>query len=247
MERILCFSASDEFKNRINALESVELVFADVPADLAREAVEDPSLGFVVIHREKIDGFWGGLISSLSSVLPLLRVLVVLEKMDAPDMGAGVEIIRGRPSDPEVFKRIQAHINAAVPGEKRKSQRFDWPLRGTLRQEDRVEVYRVREISAGGAFLECGAGAPAPGTNATILIEFKDFSVLSGCLTLSLRPATERLPSGFGIQFTDLTEWSRKAIDRIVSDELVQRLLEPDRAPAAPTISALPLAAYERD
>jgi len=248
MERVLCFSASDEFKKRLAGVGGITLSTADNPEDLAQRAVGDPALACVVIHVPEADDFWIGFLGSLSSTLPLLTLLLVLDGGTMPEPEDRVEVIRGRPLDDEIFSWIEAHIFSAAKREKRRHQRFDWPLTGTLDFGERdAGVFRVREISADGAFLECGAAPPEPGLSGTIRIEFEDFSVLSGCRILPMRPATSKLPAGFGVQFTDLTEWSRKVIDSIVTDELVRELLTPGHAPYPPTIESPTSKTHESD
>jgi hypothetical protein len=247
MERILCFSASEEFKKRLEGIENVVLTIAESTEDLARLAVDDPTLTCVVINVREADDFWIGFLRSMGSHLPILPLLLILDGGSMPDLGSTVEIIIRRPLDPEIFAWIEALLRTAGRRGKRSHQRFDWPLKGTLHIGDVVRVFRVREIGAGGAFLECADDPPEPGTYGTILIEFQDFSVLSSCLTLPMRSAAGRFPAGFGVQFTDLTEWSRKVIDRIVSDELVRQLLNPGVPPHQPTIESLPLTTYESD
>ena len=248
MERVLCFSASDEFKKRLECINGITLFTADNPEDLAQRAVGDPALACVVIHVPEADDFWTGFLRSLCATLPLLTLLLVLDGGAMPEPGGRVEVIRGRPLDNEVFSWIEAHVFSASKREKRKHQRFDWPLTGRLDFGERnAGVFHVREISADGAFLECGETPPKPGLSGTIRIEFEDFSVMSGCSILPMRQATSKLPAGFGVQFTDLTEWSRKVIDRIVTSELVLQLLNPGHAPHPPTIESPPLETHESD
>ncbi len=247
MERILCFSDSEVLKDGLRSMTGATLIGAETSEELAKLAVENPELTCAVVHIPEANEFWAGFLRSMSSTLPVLKLLVVVEEGSLAEIGGDSEIIQGSASDPELPGRLAEKIRSAGAREKRAHHRFDWPLTGTLNVGGEPKAYNVREISASGAFLECGEGSPQAGTRGTLLVRFKDFSVLTDCTTLRMRGETDKLPAGFGVRFTDLTEWSRKVIDRIISDELVRQLLNPGHAPAAPTIEELPLTAYDRD
>jgi hypothetical protein len=231
MDQIVCYSRSGEFRALCGGIRGFSHVAADTTADLASRLVEEPDVLCAILHFPSMDTWTGRFLGSLKTAFPLLHVVLVVED------GTGEPTFRGDPTSPEAFGRIEAHVQALERKDKRRRQRFDWPLLGKLRLGDAPELsLRVRAISASGAFLEASGPSPVPGSRGFISVQFKDFAILSGCEVLPTRPPAGNLPAGFGVRFTDLTPASQKVIDSIVQDELIRSLIEPGSTPRGPAI-----------
>jgi hypothetical protein len=190
-----------------------------------------------VLHCRTVEGYTESFMSSLTASFPLLNVVLIVEEGPGVPGGSVIQF-SGNPEDSALFERIAAHIRTLERRDKRLHQRFDWPLVGRFAMAGFPEKrLHVRSLSASGAFLEASGPSPIPGTQATVSIEFKDFTLLTSCEVLAPRPPAGNLPAGFGIRFTGLTEGSRKVVDTIVQDELIRILTEPGSQPREPAIS----------
>jgi hypothetical protein len=71
--------------------------------------------------------------------------------------------------------------------------------------------------------------------------------MVTKCEVLDRRPPSLRLPAGFAVRFTQLSEESMQLIDRIIQDALVQTLMEPEGEPEVPTLGeeALSIPGFE--
>jgi hypothetical protein len=108
-------------------------------------------------------------------------------------------------------------------------------LRAELREASGI-TYSIRELSAGGAFLQPVAEKPRSGESHDIDIHFQNFKIRTRCTVLDAREETDERSAGFGIQFDDLSDSAREFINRVVEDAIVQTLAHPGVEPAIPSI-----------
>lgn len=234
---ILICTQSQAIKAALSALDTSTSVVVDTKKDLAGRIVKEAGVMFTMIVTDDFNLEWQKFTSSLRSCFPRLEIYLALPPSQA-SQGEGLGKVIPNTAE-AVLDRIRAELASEHPRDKRKHPRFDWPLQGALRfADDTVRSYRVRSLSSSGAFLECRDGAPAAGSTGLITIQLYDFNVMTGCRTLNKRSAGETLPEGFGIQFTDLSDISRRIIEGIVQDELMASLLEPEKPPHPPSMFA---------
>ena len=74
------------------------------------------------------------------------------------------------------------------------------------------------------------------GRGGILRISFQNSRLVTRCEVLDPRQASSKLPSGFAVRFSTLSDDSAKLIDRIVQDALLQTLLQPENEPAIPTL-----------
>jgi hypothetical protein len=236
MERIVCYSRSRQFRDWCGGIPEYEHLGVDTTADLASRLVEERDVLCAILHFRSLDEYAERLLASLAASFPLLHIVLVLEQGQGRVAGSIAQFY-GDPGDPALLERLVTHIRSLERKDKRSRQRFDWPLVGHLSVAGGPEQsLRVRSISSSGAFLEASGPTPIPGVEATISIEFADFSILTTCEILPPRPPAGKFPAGFGVRFKDLTEGSQKIIDAIVHDELIRSLTEPGNPPREPAI-----------
>ena len=225
MDLLICHVRSEKFLELLQSLEEFEIWNADSAADFATALVQEHGIACAVVQTETLEKPWLKLLDSAMASFPFLNVLYSCAS-GSPEQGLRFSIVQGNPADPGGFDKVAAYLRSCACKDKRIHQRFDWPLEGTLRVSDTLwRRYRVRAISASGAFLEADGVPPAAGTSAMLSIRFADFSLLSDVEVMQPREATPTLPRGFGVRFTSLTEGSQRVVDHIVQDELVRHLL----------------------
>ena len=56
-------------------------------------------------------------------------------------------------------------------------------------------------------------------------VVFQNFRMVTHCEILDPRQASSKMPPGFGVRFTDLSEASRSVIDSIVNEAIVDVLI----------------------
>ncbi len=230
---IIFYTHSVQRLEQIKLIPDIEVRHTVTQEELAASIVEGHHLICVLIEPESTNRQWQSFIASLRRSFPFLEIYLLLPReqegyfpdfqhLPLEDLGASVEQL----------------IASLGDRNRRKHQRFDWPLKGRLTIPGQMkEEFSVRSISSTGAFLAGPGSCPTPASEGTIQIVFHDFKLLSGCRVLDRRAATSLLPDGFGIEFTDLTDFSRSVIDRLVQDELLHSLLEPDKPSRPPSIS----------
>jgi len=235
MNRIVCFTRSEPFRALARSLAGFSVSVLETTAELAKRIVEETDLLCLVVHLPSREPYWDRFFSSLKLSFPLLNVLIV-----RPDQEGGelpYPSLLGSPEDPALSGKVAAFLQSLQTKEKRRHQRFDWPLMGSwVRKGESERSFRVRSISSSGAFLESESFFPAAGTTATLRIQFLDFQLLTGCQALEKRAPAGALPAGFGVRFTDLSDASRKVVDSIIEDELIMSLTEPNKPLKPPSI-----------
>lgn len=191
-------------------------------------------LQYLLIQLRSIDDAWTAFLESVQKSFPFLDAGVIASE-GQQSLPEGMAFLDGTLPENELFQLISRHVTASMGKERRKHHRFDWPLRGILSDDSAENQYRVRSISAGGAYLEADS-APQTNTVGTLRIEFQNFSLTAHCEVLSPRQASSNLPPGFGVRFVDLSPDAERRIDDIVNDALMHTLLSPQAAAPVPSI-----------
>ncbi len=244
---IICYSKSKKVLRLLKQIPEEGIREVATQEELASTIVGGSDISFVLIHLEEISGLWERFLSSLKKTFTLLESCLLLPPGRAKKL-PGYDVIEL--NEETLIDDVKSHLATLASKNRRRHQRFDWPLTGHLiipRQSDsegnlvvpdRIdEKFRVRSISSSGAFLESETLFPKPGIEGTIMISFHDFKVLTGCRIVGKRKASGDLLAGFGIEFTDLTAISQAIIDEMVQDELLRRLLNPDKPPSPPSLA----------
>ncbi|MFW5688567.1 MAG: PilZ domain-containing protein [Spirochaetota bacterium] len=198
---------------------------------LVESLVGRPGLVGAAVEIDAIDEEWARFLESTRESFPLLPLIVFVPGGGCLD---GIRCEERPDEAAEIGRRIVGFIEEPRQSDRRRYHRFDWPL--TARIDGSETVHRVREISAGGAFLEPHAPVPRTGAPCTITIGFQNFSLTTACELLDPRHVTSTARNGFGIRFTSLSERGRAFVDRVVADALMQVLLDPEADPGVPSI-----------
>jgi hypothetical protein len=208
---------------RVGSLSEFANAIIDEPAPCV--VLELPSSG----NREK------DFLGSLVATFPLVEGAVISNQ--------GKEGIEAGPlgvfeSDELDTERFQACLGERAQENRRKYHRFEWPLHAELTHDGTTNEYRVRSISAGGAYLESMRAGPEAKTQATITVRFQNFVMTTECTVIGARMPSSNLPPGFAVQFEALSETARATIDSIVKDALLDSLLNPGQEPETPSLDA---------
>lgn len=233
---VICYSESENIKQLFENAPDLQASFVNSQENVASAIVEGPHPVGVFIQLEELNESWSGFISSLKKCYPLLALYLILPEEQIPVAEKAGYRVFGL-NDESLLDKVTRELVSVHDEDKRKHPRFDWPLMGKLDLSGRASKnFRVRSISSSGAFMESEEYFPEIDSLGTVVITFHDFNLLSGCRITGKRPISENLPSGFGIEFTDLTRTSTEIIEEIVEDELLRTLLEPDKPPRPPSI-----------
>jgi hypothetical protein len=218
MSTVLLYAAGPQTRNTLAALSDFLVLETRSPAELARRLVGEPDILCLVLQSglQLPEGF----LESLQASFPVLPVFLV---PDGPSAGELAD--------------LAARIASLRRQERRQNPRFDWPLRGSLSLPGaEPETYDLRALSASGAFLQCPGPCLPAGSRGRLRVQFRNFSLETGCEVLDTRRASSNLPDGFGVRFTGLSEDAQAHLDRIVRDALVRALLEPESEPELPSL-----------
>jgi hypothetical protein len=208
---------------RVGSLSDFANAIIDEPAPCV--VLELPPSG----NREK------NFLRSLVRTFPLVEGAVI-SRQGKEDVEAGpLEVFEPEELDTE---RFQACLRERAQENRRKYHRFEWPLHGELTHNGSTQEYRVRSISAGGAYLESMRAGPDAKTSAFITVRFQNFVMTTECTVVGPRMASSNLPPGFAVQFEALSETARGTIDSIVKDALLDSLLNPEQEPETPSLDA---------
>jgi hypothetical protein len=234
---VICYSESENIKQLFENATDLQVSLVNSQENLASAIVEGSHPVGVFIQLEELNERWSGFISSLKKCYPLLALYLILpEEQIAVAEKAGYQAFGL--NDESLPDKVTRELVSVHDQNKRKHPRFDWPLMGKLDLPGRSqEKFRVRSISSGGAFMESEDYFPEVDSRGTVVITFHDFNLLSGCRITGKRPISKNFPSGFGVEFTDLTPTSIEIIEQMVADELLRTLLDPDKPARPPSIS----------
>lgn len=218
------------------ALGGYELLPIAGMTELVEAVVREPNLRGVLFQQEELGAEDRAFLASLKKSFPILALAVVTGKAAAGLPAGAAAIDAGREAE-SLIEAVSGFAASIRLSNRREHQRFDWPLQGALSAAGQQwQSFPIRSLSAGGAFLVCPAGCPAPDTEGSLRILFQDFQIRTRCRVLDPRQASSNLPAGFGVRFTELSDRGRQLIDRIVHDALVEALLAPDSEPGPPSL-----------
>jgi len=236
METVLIFTQKIDPRLLIPALGDREVKLAGSRRELVESILREKNPLCVLLEPNPACAELQDFLASLKKSFPLLRIALLAPPHALP-LPEGFPQIDPTAPEELLNKEIDGFLASMTPSERREHHRFDWPLGGNLSLDRETwQKFRIRSLSASGAFLESSTFIPKPGTIGLLRIFFQDFKMLTSCELLDPRRASSNLPAGFGVRFTDLSETSRRLIDRIVEDALVLTLLEADAEPQPPSI-----------
>ena len=231
MDHLVFYSSSADPDAVQRALPSVEVLPVFTRRSLVEALVGKPELIGAIVDLDDADDDWIDFLRSATKSFPVLPILVI-----APGDRCRHEFpCAEKSSDGELpTTRITEFVSVPRPRDRREHHRFDWPLRGRL--EGGVTIHRIREISAGGAFLEPVSDVPPPGTQCGIEIAFQNFTMETRCEILDPRHVSSKARYGFGVRFVSLSEQGAAFIDGVVADAVARVLLDPSAEPEIPSI-----------
>lgn len=235
MDRLVYYEGVDDPTDLHQAVPAVEMTTVANRRSLVEALVGDPQLVGAIIELDELDASWRRFLESARRSFPLLPIVVIAPAgPDAEAPPQGVETIDSAAGADSVAASVARRVSVPRRPERREHHRFDWPLRASLVGTD--EEHRIRELSAGGAFLVPATVIPPPGSTCDIRICFQNFTITTACEILDPRHTSSRHDSGFGVRFVSLSDEASAFIDRIVNDALAKLLLDPDSEPAVPSI-----------
>ena len=224
-------------------------IVVSTPGELATEIVAGRNLLAAVIQTEELPSDLEQLLRSIRRHFPILPVLFVTDSDLPAEIDGQYSHISGSLGSEELSETLKTRLSELATRDRRRYNRYDWPLKGSIlasgsprtgapaaTADDEASQFRIRSLSAGGAFLEQRDGMPTPGTDITLRVCFQDSSFTSECHVLERRMASSNLPPGQGVQFTSLSDRAREIIDRIVSDALMTILFDPNAEPDVPSL-----------
>ena len=235
MRKILVYLQTINPRELQELLDDCELLTVSTKLALVESLIEEIDLFWLLIQLERVDDEWHSFLDSVKKSFPILDSGIVA----LPGAGAipdGYDFIDGNLNNNQISEEIQKRLSHISAGNRRMHHRFDWPLRGYLSADtEEHSEYRVRSISAGGAYLETRV-YPERGSTGNLRIEFQNFSLHTPCEILGPRQASSNLPPGFGVRFVGLSPDVEQRIDKIVNDALIHTLLEPEAETPVPFI-----------
>ncbi len=238
MDKIIVYSESLEIHKIVSALPEQDIVPAASTVELARAIVEQSHVIALIIEKEAVDDPFHRLLASITKSFPILQVCLITEPGAEPARVARVipKEIATEGSD-RFAEELKAFVSSIDLTDRRDHPRFDWPLIGTVSFDDKTwQNYNLWALSAEGAFLEYSGSTPPVGSRGILRISFQNSRMVTHCEVLDPRQASSKLPAGFAVRFTLLSEDSKKLIDRIIQDALLQTLLQPESEPAIPML-----------
>jgi hypothetical protein len=238
MERIVIYTDTLEVETIAPALGNYDILRVTSNTELARAIVERSRVIALIIEKARIEETFRRLLSSIKKSFPILRICVITDSPTGQDATDQAIIDCSIPTDRELLvAELKSFLSSIDVTDRRDHTRFDWPLQGSLSTDGKSwQTYNLWALSADGAFLESPTDAPTRGSRATLKVSFQNSRLVTECEVLDRRPPSFRLPTGFALRFTRLSEDSMGLIDRIIQDTLVQTLLEPDSKPEIPTL-----------
>ena len=205
--------------------------------ELIQAVVEETDVVCLIIQQDYLDSDLKEFLIILREKIPVLLVSVITQNgMDR--LPQGYRFIDSTLNEEDLKKEIRQFVSNVSSTNRRGKHRFDWPLRGYLNtQGEDWREYRVRSLSASGAFFECTERFPKPRTQGRLRILFGKCQLSVDCEIRDPRQASSNLPAGFGIRFVDLDPASADILDRIIKNALVATLTGEDTEPAVPTLT----------
>jgi len=238
MDKIIVYSESLEIHEIVSALPEQEIVPAASTAELARAIVEQSHVIALIIEKERIDDPFQRLLASIKKSFPILQVCLITDSGAEPVPAARVIPIEIANEGSDRFtEELKTFVSSIGSTERRDHPRFDWPLQGMISFDKQTwQKFNLWALSADGAFLESSSSAPPVGSRGILRISFQNSRMVTRCEVLDPRQSSSKLPAGFAVRLTMLSDDSMNLINRIIQDALLQTLLQPDSEPAIPTL-----------
>jgi hypothetical protein len=236
MNKIVLYAETVDVPSIDAALPGYEIVAAAGMNELAGAIVEQSPVVAVVIEKRELDEQFRRLLFSLKLSFPMLPGCLISSPLTErlPD---GYHLLAAGANEEETAAKIGEFVAASGFADRRDRPRFDWPLQGLLSfDREHWQKHKLWALSADGAFLEAAGSPPAAGSKGFLRITFRNSRLVTHCEVLDPRQASSRLPAGFAVRFTLLSQDSKRLLDRIVQDTLVQTLLEPETEPDIPSL-----------
>lgn len=186
-----------------------------------------------IIQIEVFDEDRRAFLQSTARHFPILPVLVVAGDDGCESCPRTLSCVDAGADEERLHQSIADAM--ARSGERRRDNRFEWPIRARFVDGDGT-IHQVSEISAGGAFLEPHGPIGDRDALRTIELFFQNFTITTTCTILDSRFVSSRKANGFRIRFESISEGAREFINRVVDDAIVKLLLDPTTKPAIPTI-----------
>jgi hypothetical protein len=192
----------------------------------------------LIIEKPQIDESFRRLLSSIKKSFPILQICLITNPGEEPDLSDPATVdCNITTTGKQLAAELKSFGSSIDVTERRDHFRFDWPLQGNLSLDEKSwQTHNLWALSADGAFLESSTDVPTQGSTAILKVSFQNSRMVTKCEVLDRRPPSLRLPAGFAVRFTQLSEDSMQLIDRIIQDALVQTLLEPDSEPEIPSL-----------
>ncbi len=236
MNKIILYAETLTVPSIHAALPDCEIEAAAGMNEIARAIVEQSQVVALVIEKRSLDERFRRFLFSLKLSFPILPGCLISSPLTErlPD---GYHVLAAGTSSEETAARIKEFVSSAGFADRRDRPRFDWPLQGLLSfDREHWQKHKLWALSADGAFLESAGPPPAAGSKGFLRVTFRNSRLVTHCEVLDPRQASSRLPAGFAVRFTLLSEDSKRLLDRIVQDTLVQTLLEPETEPDIPSL-----------
>ena len=220
----------------------LHFIFVHDRKSLCEKIVDVANVAGIGLEMEQIDEENKEFLISLRRHFPLLKIGVISpveiegENVSWINPEAGRESADGA-SQGQKEQDLCSFVRGPFEQNKRGSHRFDWILTGYLGSSNgERNRYRLRSLSAGGAFLESEGPAPVPGSLTTLRINFQNFQLFTECEVLERRMSSSNSPPGFGVRFVHLQDKTRELINRMINDAVFQVLIEPRYEPEIPSL-----------
>ncbi len=186
-----------------------------------------------IVQIDRYDAERAAFFESATRHFPFLPILLLAPGGITPCADSICCVDSTRPLA-EIGAEITRVFSDEAPTDRRRSNRFEWPIRARI---DDGAIHEVTEISAGGAFLEPRGPIGDTGQERRIELMFQNFTITTTCEILDSRYVSSRKQTGFRVRFLSLSERAQVFIDKVVNDALVQVLLDPSSEPAMPTLA----------
>jgi hypothetical protein len=236
VEKIVLYSDMNDMSGIASAFPGYAVKKVSSVKPLVEAIVSEPVTAALCVWTTREDDVLTRLLTSIRQTFPRLNIFVFTA---LPEPKARVEGCRYYPEPPSesAGREIREHLSAADGAEQRRHNRFGWPLKAALKNENgEWELYRLHSLSAGGAFFAHPRQIPKAGSVRDTIIQFQNCRFRVRAEVLDTRRNSSNLPFGFGVKFIDLDNASSALIDRIVNNALVKHLLEPGKEQNIPSI-----------
>lgn len=220
------------------AMPDASVSVLDNREELAHGLINTTGIALLVVEIDNAPEDIETLLHSVRSSFPLMPIAAIGEPGTTVTFPGTIDLtLPPGEFHADMVTSLKQLANEGVQNNRRKHHRFDWPLEAILYHDGIPEgSRRVRALSAGGAYLEDNNEQPRPASSYEIAIQFQNFTFSTECSLLDRRVGSSMFPPGFGIRFENLSPQGQELIDRVVSDALMEILLDPTTRPEVPSL-----------